>query len=92
MSDLTVERYKKLKEKQDYFLKKAMEANGLVAAKKAELRKILDKYKVASVDELKAQFDIKEQEARKLLTEAEKFIAETSEKLSELDRKLASVD
>jgi cell division septum initiation protein DivIVA len=92
MTDLSVERYKKLKERQDILLKKVHEANGLVAAKKAELRKIFDKYKVSSVDELKAQFSKKEQQAEKLLSDAERFIGETSAKLSELDRKLASID
>jgi TRAP-type C4-dicarboxylate transport system substrate-binding protein len=86
----SIEEFKKLKERQDHLLQKALEAKGLVAAKKAELQKILDKHGVKSLEELKKLFAGKEKRAVELLASAEVFIEQTSKKLEELEKKISS--
>jgi tetrahydromethanopterin S-methyltransferase subunit G len=87
----SIDEFKKLKERQEQLLQKALEAKGLVAAKKTELQKILDKHGVKSLEELKELFTGKEKHAIEILAAAEVFIEQTSKKLEELEKKISSM-
>lgn len=90
--NLTVEEFKKLKDEQTDVLNKALQAKGLIEAKKNQLKQILEKYGVDSVEKLEKLLKDKEARAEKLLEDARNFISVTTEKLSDLDKKLAEAD
>ena len=88
----TVEEYQRLKKQYEMLKQKVAETKGVVAAKKAELQKIFDKYGVSSVVELEERYQQDKQNAEKLYQQVIDYVKKTSSVLEDLEKRIAATE
>lgn len=85
MSEVSVEKFEKLKKKLNTIGPKIAEFEGIRKTKKAQIKEIYEKWGVESLAELKEMKEEKEAAAEKLMTELQEYVTEMNEQLEKLD-------